>query len=55
MDLFLFFFLASLSEPEAESGQLCLNPAGQARMEPSHEQEPAAERAEAECDPVSEI
>lgn len=51
--LFLFF-LASLSEPEAESWQLCLDPPGQAGMEPSHEQEPATERAEAECDPVSE-
>lgn len=53
LDLFLFF-LASLSEPEAESRQLCLDPPGQAGMEPSHEQEPATERAEAERDPVSE-
>lgn len=53
LDLFVVF-LASLSEPEAESGQLCLDPPGQAGVEPSHEQEPATERAEAECHPVSE-
>lgn len=49
----LLFFLASLSEFEAEGGQLCIDPSGQTGMESSNEQKPITKWTKTECDSVS--